>query len=613
MPELRRITDDAGAGALADRLNGGGRTRPVVVVTIPSGRTAPYIDAEYIFGEIADLADVYVIATGPHTWTFSNKMPELTQVYGGAGRVYPVGHEWVTRPQASPLRFAFDQTEGERSTRALVSDTLRMAASAGLLQKAASRHRTRVQGHVIGIPVPERALVKLDGGVAPVAQELTLPGVPLERVLTVGMTVTGWYDSETRRLDISESLLSPVDALVGYSVGEIVLAEVKEVFADSAELMLHPLLAVKVPRDAVTSNELGDLRTLMTPGEVLSARVVSAAPTWRLTLVDIDNDDLPRAAASILMGGPPWLVSPPTEESLGAWADEPPLALPELLPEALPMRRQRGERDAAAAVRPEASPVQTGEPAASQPPSHAHLENVVPNPAIFDRRRTAAPQPKNTEAATMMARTLDGLKSDLAAAGRDVRSLREELLSGAAERRALVESRESQDRQIARLEHELQVQRARLRKAKPSRPPVLRSEPAFADPEQAFRYAVLTAWATRTPVGEQRARPLSDYAVGPGFLESVARVDGISLEKIADVVFEVVTGRAHQIAGRDLRRLRESITPNAPYVRRAVDDATCWRAALQVNTPQARRLHYWVLPGGHIELSRVALHDDYTP
>lgn len=78
--------------------------------------------------------------------------------------MYPVGHEWVTNPYASPLRFAYNEDEGQRSMRALASDALRMAATAGLIQASRSRHRVRVGGEVVGIPLPERAVVKHDGG-----------------------------------------------------------------------------------------------------------------------------------------------------------------------------------------------------------------------------------------------------------------------------------------------------------------------------------------------------------------------------------------------------------------------------------------------------------------
>lgn len=600
MREIRLITDDAGAIALADRLNGQGRQRPIVVITIPAGGSVPFIDAEKVIEEVGDLADVYLIATGPHTWTFSSKMPELTQVYGGAGRVYPVGHEWVTRPYSSPLRFAYNMDEGLRSTRALVSDTLRSAAETGLLRQAPSRHRTRIEGSVIGIPVPERALVKFEGGLAPVAQELTFPDVPLDRVVSVGMTVSGWYDSETRRLDISDSLLAPEAGLADYAVGDVVLAEVGVVHAEMAELMLHPRLAVRVSRDDVTANDLDDLRNLLTPGEVVSGRLTSLGPNWRLTLLDVDETATPRAAASVLAGGPPWLAPPPDDEALPSWVDEPPVVLARVSPQEPP------------AARPEPDLTREDAPSAPTPPPRARV-----SPAIFDRKRAATPAPGPTAvrsaAAATMALTIDALRAELATTGRELLTLRGEMRASAAERQALVESRQDQERRLARLEHELKGQRSRLRKAKQSPSASGAASPDFADPEQGFRYAVLTSWATRTPVGEQLARPLPDYDLGPEFLASVRQTPGISLGKLADVVFEVVTGRAPEIAGRDLHQLRESATPHAPHLRRAADDATCWRAALQVNTPQARRLHYWVAPGGRVELSRVALHDDVRP
>jgi hypothetical protein len=121
---------------------------------------------------------------------------------------------------------------------------------------------------------------------------------------------------------------------------------------------------------------------------------------------------------------------------------------------------------------------------------------------------------------------------------------------------------------------------------------------------------VLTAWALRTPLGEQPSRPLGDYEIGPDFLDSLERTPGVNVAKVADVVFEIVTGRVQDVPGRELHRVRVSAGPTADYVRRAEDGANLWRAALQTKTPQARRIHYWSLPGGTVELSHVGLHDD---
>jgi hypothetical protein len=213
-----------------------------------------------------------------------------------------------------------------------------------------------------------------------------------------------------------------------------------------------------------------------------------------------------------------------------------------------------------------------------------------------------------------MAPTTDALRATVALLESSLQAAREELREGTAERAVLDSLRLRLERRVARLEEDLRAQRSRLRKAKrPGKVADAEPGPQFADREQGFRYAVLTAWATRTPLGEQSERPLPEYDIGPDFLRSLDDVPGIAIGKVADVVVEVVTGRVRELAGRDLHQLRESGAATAPYVRRATDGATCWRAALQLRAPQARRIHYWVLPGGRVELSRVALHDDFRP
>jgi hypothetical protein len=592
MKELHRVTDDRGAKALADRLNGNDRTRSIVVITIPAGLRTPYIDAEKVLDQVGDLADVYVIATGPHTWTFSGKMPERTQVYGGAGRVYPLGHEWVSRPQVSPLRFAYNEEEGQRATRSLISDALNLAAAAGLVRTSAAKHRVRAEGEVIGFPVPERAMVKFDGRVAQIAQELTESTVPLEHVVTVGMRVSGWFDADTGRLDISENLLPAEVALQSYGTGDVVLAEVASVEADRAELRLHPKVRVSVNREDLTGNDLDDLRTLMTLGEVLPARVVATGPTWALTLIDVEDEESPLPAAALIPGGPPWIVPGLAGEVGPQWIEDD------------------------AAILAFASPAARSEAKAAAPELGTEVSDnaLRPTPALFDKRRRSAlvhhaPAPA-TESMTL---TIDALRSEVASFKRRLEEVDDELRASIAERAALILLRQDQERQVARLEHDLQVQRAQLRKARRPTSTAPRANPEFADPEQAFRYAVLTAWASRIPVGEQPTVPLPEYDVGPNFLNSLNEVPGVAMDKVAGVAVEILTGRAPDVAGRELHQLRESLSGNAPYIRRPTDDATCWRAALQVNTSQARRIHYWVLPGGRVEFSRVVLHDDFRP
>ena len=150
---IRTIDDEAAAIALAERLNRPGRERPIVVVTTPSGRSEPWIDAEEILSQVGDVAEVVLMPTGPHSWAFSNRMPDQTQVYGGAGRVYPVGLDWVSDIRRSPLRFAFGEPEGERATHPVLLLRLLYVASVVSRVPAVSRTSTYSRSYTVLVVV----------------------------------------------------------------------------------------------------------------------------------------------------------------------------------------------------------------------------------------------------------------------------------------------------------------------------------------------------------------------------------------------------------------------------------------------------------------------------
>lgn len=604
MAGIQRIDDERTAGALADLLNGSSRKRPVVVVTVPGGRVDPWIDVEEIAREAGDLAEVYLMPTGSFTWEFSHRMPEGAQVYGGAGRVYPVGHEWASDLAKSPLRFAFNEHDGRRATRQLVSDTLRMAAAAGLLQSSRA-HELRAVDSTVMMVVAGRALVDVGNGFpAAIAEELTVEDVPIERIVRAGQRIEGWYDDESNRVDIRKGLRPEADALAAYTVGDVVLSKVAEVRDARAELVLYPRTSsppviVTVLRADVTSNPTDDLRTLMTVGEVIPARVVGTGSRWALVLNDVDDDEPIVEAPSLLAGGPPWL----TEEPEHPEVDEPHV----LMPLSLPM--------------PSAAPAPAVEEAPSDGATATPSAAVRPNPAMLDRNRPrpgpasvstpppVAPQPAGATKTLLL--KVDGLNAQVVTLEREVESLRTQLLADVHEREQLRYLVDHAERRANKAEHDLRSARARLRKAGSSKPGSAGGGgPQFADPEQGFRYLVLTQWASRTLPGEQRERPLSDFLIGPRFVDSLDRLEGIKVEKVADVVFEIVTGLAPQLPSREIHRLRTGPGGDDP-VRVREDGAVAWRASLQINTPSARRIHYWVLPDGRIELGRVTTHDDF--
>lgn len=586
MTGVTAVRDEAGAVALAERLNRGDRSRPVVVVTIPSGRDRPWIDADRIDDEVGDVAEVVLMPTGPHTWEFSHRMPEQTQVYGGAGRVYPPDHHWVTDVRRSPLRFAFDQRQGAAATEALIEDALRMAAAAGLFAAEPSRTRSRREGVVEGVFGDSRAMVRLDRDLAAVPSELAFTGVPIGRVLARGMHLSGWYDAESRWFDVRESQLAPAAALASYSVGDVVLALVGTVEPTTATVFLHPLVEVTITREQVTSNDLDDLTSLMSPGEVLAARLVGAGPDWELSLLDVDDDEEVVPAAALLTGGPPWL------ELVDPFVEEP---------------------------EPPSQPTLRVVPQEVAPPDEAPavVAPAAPTPALLDRHRPApatpsAPSGPSGKAVESLSLKVQALEAELRRLRPDLSAARDELRDLQREYKLLADVNETAQRRLHHQEQQLRHLKSRLRKAGSSRP-AAEPAPVFADAEQGFRHAVVTAWASRTPLAEQVDAPLPGYDLGPDFLKSLAALEGVPAAKVADVVFEVLTDRAKDLTGRDLHQLRESEAGGAPYRRRPEDGATSWRVALQRNTPGARRLHYWRLPNGRVELSRVGHHDDVRP
>ena len=135
---------------------------------------------------------------------------------------------------------------------------------------------------------------------------------------------------------------------------------------------------------------------------------------------------------------------------------------------------------------------------------------------------------------------------------------------------------------------------------------------SFLDPADQLDFEIRLTWARRTPASEKQSVPLGPYAIGPHFFDSWNATDGIERQKVLDVIVEILTGRVHDIAGRETHQLRSSAGGNSAFVA-GPDGATCWRVSLQTSTPQARRLHYWQRADGAVELASVRRHDDFRP
>jgi hypothetical protein len=131
----------------------------------------------------------------------------------------------------------------------------------------------------------------------------------------------------------------------------------------------------------------------------------------------------------------------------------------------------------------------------------------------------------------------------------------------------------------------------------------------FLDEADQLDFEIRLAWARMVAPGDKAIYPLKAWRYGEAFFATLREIQGVSRDKVVEVIVHVLTGRDSELASRQLHQLRSSISGNAPPRTRAGGEV-CWRVSLQHRTPSARRLHYWVCNDGAIELASIRNHDD---
>lgn len=533
------------------------------------------------------------------------------------------------------------------------------------------------EGKVLGVLGTRALISTEDGGQATVAEELVFSDVPLARVLAPGMRVTGVLDPARRLLDIRgmlpdvDALRRVVNA--SYRVGHVVLGRVEVVEHDAVRIALAPGVFVRVRRAEITGNDLDLLSDLFTPGEVVAARRVPAPlDGLALRLDDVDEtEDEPVPAIALLDDGPPWLELPPPlpieppHSSLVERVETPrpsrrPLVEPvetrhlplvELVETPRPPQVEPVETSDPSLVElvetpptpadlfgprpadpgPERSAPDTGPvptpPGGQRAPTpgdvaawHAGGHDALPSPASAASAETPAEPPG--KAARDLSLSLDAARAQVSALGKELLDDKvkrrqvelevDRLLGRVGELTERLERSERRAEQQATALRKARQEAARLRRRLGDAGVEVPEDRHFVDDEEQLRFEVLSEWARAIPAAEKAGRPLAEYTLGSRFLASLTDVEGVSRDRVVWTLVMVLTGLAPGMNGLQVHRLRTGAGGDDP-ARHRDDGAVCWRVSLQVNTPSARRLHYWKLPGGSYELSRVVLHDDVEP
>ncbi|HSP76287.1 MAG TPA: hypothetical protein VLO31_08755 [Cryobacterium sp.] len=591
----------------------------------------PEIGIDQLSSQIGDVARVFLIETGELTRQLGDLLPAQFQVYGSAGRSYPVGDAFA---DLSRSRLRFTHGDPQHATDQLVTDALAHAHQAGLFALAPASVIT-VDGTVKGFMLGgSRALVELDsGGMATVWQELTYPPVPLDWTLKPGQRIQGALDAPTQRLNVEAEPPSVAAIAKRYPHGSITLALVQKVSAQRAVLALHPRLAFTITRADISANPLDKVDALLSEGDVVAVRVIHLpSGALHLCLSDVDDDETVLPPLCAVQNGPPWLqenraLLPLVEEDEDAASVIEVVGTPSPLAaaSAVPVARPAGTPGPSATgtagptadrLHPRPSPGPGRVHAALRPATTGTIPfRVTPAPVPAPHSALQSTQLSLAEAKSRIVR----LETQLVEAGAtdsDLAKLREQARSAQLQLRDALVELATLRHTVADLRDDQRAQRRMLRESRRTAPtPAAASEyesrrAAWEEPAGWVRHEILLAWVDRVPESDREDWKVpNSYVLGDRFAESLAGLDDGQLAKAFKASVDVLTGRVKTLKGRHLHALRQGAGPADPHLLRW-DGARCMRVSIEQNTPAARRMHFWQLPDGGIELGRIVTHDD---
>lgn len=617
----------AGARVIAERVLDPLRARSLVGFSVHPDHGPDVIDRTH--AELAawsDRLDVVLLTTSEATWELQRRLPEGLAVHGDALRVWHPGCHPGDLSSTHPLRV---RTKASTSAE-------HEAWAVETLSGAPPRDVPRLadQLAVVVRVEPDEVVVRLSDGLSavlpldliadlPVA---TTTGVAPERLVRVaqGLQVRVVGRDGTGRVVVSALPFAP-DPIARLwhqcEVEDTVLARVVRTRNHGALLELLPGVVGLLHIGEVAEGWVGQIGDRLARHDVVGVRIV-ARKDGRIHLSMRDVDATPLRPA-LLPDGPPWLPLAPlahpdeslrpqvaelpplepqadddlvsTGDARSAWSDASLLADLELgLGASLAARQDLRDAATGASRQLDRLRLEGRALVAALEKDLAEVRHRVLAALHETGSNVLAPVNDALEAARSEARWMRQQLSDLQREREDLRTE----LDHARRRTAAAELRAEQARSEARQQRD---------RATAARAELEAQAPAAAR----FLHALQANWRRRTTTDDRDRYPWQDPALGADFLTSLARVEGVGLERVHDVCADVACGRASDRPALGVHPLRATDLSGAPQQVRA-DGARAFRASLQAHTAAARRLHYWSLPDGRVELARIGYHDDFS-
>jgi len=591
---------------LSRRILDPGRMHFVVGVSLQSDRISALLDVESLRQRLGDGVEIVTVRTGEATWELKRALPAGLDLYGDAVRVWPPG--LAALPSTDPrqgsggLVLLADEGRGEDVDRVveLVGEPAREVAAL-----------------VVAVR-PDRATLRLVDGVSVWVDrdQITRHDLAVTQVLRAAQTIRVVVYPSVREDGTHVGSVLPFEPdprarfAESYGVGSGLLGRVCRVREHAAVVELLPgvkgHLRLERPYGVRESNVEGGVA----PGELIPVRVEKVEGDR----IRLSQGEQSVEAARIYPDGPPWLapivatelpgvdpdgdIDRPRPPDLDRTSDDIHLTELEQL-ESVILRAA----DAQARFR-ELTEQSTEQVVRLRAESDRLRHELEMDLVEFRDRvlRSAESEYADLEGSTAAVleasraevRRLRGLLATIEDERDDLRErLRETMRANSEHRRDLRAARADIARQRARvraLDEEMET---------------------FVPAADRLRASIRQSWLQHSTKADRDRFEWRDPIIGPEFARTLSSLEGVSRERVIDVCAEVASGRAATRPGLQVHPLR-SASSGASAQRVREDGARAFRASLQVRSAAARRLHYWLLPDGQVELAKVGYHDDFT-
>jgi predicted nucleic acid-binding Zn-ribbon protein len=453
------------------------------------------------------------------------------------------------------------------------------------------------------------AMVKPDAG-APISTTAMMidagtqyNGMPLDSFLSVGLALSGEWDPAAMRFFPDFGNWSESRFLEQFPMGTVVLGLVAAVSRQTADVRVHPSLSIEMKRDDVSTNPKDVIDHLWSKGDIVSVRVIrDSSGRLRLRHTDVDDDEPIATAPPVIDGGEPWLTKSKMdliESTKELWERE---------------RREAEEFTKALDVLSDRMQLDIDKLEIALGSIGTDTDDTSAGGSGSPSEQSARDKSLGEFTAKQIQRMITNYKVELGKLVDQNRRLADALSAKTRREGDLAEQADALRGQLSRVRQELQDAQKRDHSGAGESRSVADRRSRYGTVEEWIREEIRAFWIDNYTPDDRATFPLDrqSWRVLPSFILTFQALTDDGKDKAIKTATHIVTGRNAIEHITEDHPLREGDESSKPEVVRE-DGAASRRAYIESHTAQSRRLHYWKLKDGSIELSRVGLHDDFTP